>query len=129
MARSLVVALLSLATACTKTVTMTTAAPSSTVAPTTTSTLPAGPGVTVKVTGTGTAASVTILDDGQQSQQQGVALPYTEILPGDPSVVGITAHGGDATATISCEVDRPGKPPVTGTASGPYSVVTCNSTT
>lgn len=108
------------------TVPPTTTAPT-TVPPTSTSTT-APPGVTFKATGTGaTANSVTILVGGNEQQHQGVALPYTLTVPNTAYDYGITVQegSGSPTASISCEIDEPGQPPVTNTSTGAYAVVDC----
>ena len=116
---------LSLTAACTETVTVT--VPSSTTAATnTTSTTPPSSVTIVKVTGSpATANSVTIVDNGQESQHKEVTLPFIVTLPNNPSALRVTAQaGGESTASITCEIDQPGKA-VSDASSGAYAVVTC----
>ena len=89
-------------------------------------TTPSLSATTVKVTGTpATANSVTIVDDGRESQRTEVALPYIVTLPNNPSPLRVTAQaGGESTASITCEIDQPGKA-VSDASSGAYAVVTC----
>ena len=71
------------------------------------------------------ANSVTIVVDGQESQHKEVALPYIVTLPNNPSTLRVTAQaGGESTASITCEIDQPGKA-VSDASSGAYAVVTC----
>jgi hypothetical protein len=87
-----------------------------------------GGAVTFRVTGTGTAGSVTLDLDGQESQRNSVPLPFYETRPYSRQyIIGLVAQSadGDATAAISCEIDVPGRAPVTNSSSGPFAVVSC----
>lgn len=86
-------------------------------------------GVTFKVTGTGTstALSVTIVGGGQQQETRGVALPFIVTVPNNRPDYGLTAQSSSASTdgTLTCEIDQPGRAPVTKTSRGAYVVVTC----
>jgi hypothetical protein len=116
------VVMVALTAACTKTVTVT--VPNTTA--TTTSPTTSQSVTMVKVTGSpAIASSVTILDDGQESQHKDVALPYIVTLSKNPSTLRVTAESGSAsTASITCEIDQPGRS-VSDASSGAYAVVTC----
>jgi hypothetical protein len=77
----------------------------------------------------GLANNITILDGSQESQHNGQTLPYTTTLTDNPPIVGISAQtsSDEDLAAISCEIDRPGQPPVTNKSTGPYAVVNCTS--
>ena len=112
-----------------------------TVPPTTTTTVPLPPDtVTLKVTGSGTAQTITILNDSNESQHNGAAIPFSTTITGIiPYVVGIGAQtsNGSSAASIGCEIDftsagtpdNPSGGPLqvlaTNTSSGPYAVVNC----
>jgi len=103
--------------------------PRSTTQATSTAPTTSSPAVTtVKVTGTPpTADSVTIVDDGRESRHTGVALPFIVTLPNRPSTLRVIAEAGsESTASITCEIDQPGKA-VSDASSGAHAVVTCTS--
>jgi hypothetical protein len=113
-----------------------------TIPPTTTTTEPLPPDtVTLKVTGSGTAQTLTILNDTDESQHNGAAIPYSTTITGlIPYVVGISAQTSDVSpsASIGCEIDftpagtpdNPSGGPLqvltTNSSSGPYAVVNCS---
>jgi hypothetical protein len=107
--------------------TTTTSAPSPppTTAPATTTTT--APGIVMTITGTGPATDITIVDGSLDTQHNGVSLPYRITLTDHPVLAGISAQtgGGDVFATISCEIQEPGRAPVSYTSTGPYAVVDC----
>jgi len=96
--------------------------------------------ITLKITGSGSASSITVIDDGNESQHTEVGLPYVTTITGAvPFVVGIGAQNSDgsSSASISCEIDlsapgipaNPGGGPpqvlTTNSSTGPYAVVDC----
>ena len=84
--------------------------------------------VSVSVTGSGNAQTVDIIDGSQQTQHNGIALPYNATITDNPAMVGVTAQSqsGSPSSSISCEIDMPGQNPVKNTSTGAYAVVDCN---
>jgi hypothetical protein len=99
---------------------------SSTKSGSSTTTATASGAIVLKVTGTSPANSVTVTVNAQQSQHQSVHLPYTQTLTNNPAAVGVTGRSGsNQNATITCEIDVPGRAPVKHTATGANAVAAC----
>jgi len=82
-------------------------------------------GIVVKVKGTG-PANISIIDDVNISNKNGVRLPWTETLTAGSFVqVTATDQSGSAAATLSCELDVPGQRPITDIMPGANAIVTC----
>lgn len=90
--------------------------------------------ITIQVTGNNgegvgaAGATVTVLDGPESSQHANIALPFTTSITDSPRVVGVAAQSEDdsSLATISCEIDVPGKEPIQQSSSGAFSVVDCS---
>lgn len=85
-------------------------------------------GTLLTVVGSGGTASVTVLDNGDQTQHNDQAIPYTTTVPDSVSEVELEAQTDDdsPSATVTCSITKPGQAPVTNTSTGAYSVVTCS---
>ena len=87
-----------------------------------------GPGVVMTITGSGTALTVTILDQGRESQHKNVPLPYTTTLTDHPSLAGIGAQSsnGAKKTTVSCSIKAAGQTMTTHRSRGPFAMVDCS---
>ena len=65
----------------------------------------------------------------RQSQHTDATLPFSTVITDNPYVVGIGAQtqDGSSDATVTCTITAPGKPVVSHTSTGAYSVVNCAS--
>lgn len=88
-----------------------------------------GTPIQVRVTGSG---SVTLVvgeggPSGAHTNQTVVNLPYSAQITDDPSEVSVAATTASPgrQATITCEIDAPGRAPVTNTSTGPVASVMC----
>jgi len=88
-----------------------------------------GAPVTVKVTGSGRVTLIVGQGglSGAHTNQTSATLPYSVEITDDPSevfVAATTAAPGQS-QSITCEIDAPGRPPVTNTSTGPAASVSC----
>jgi hypothetical protein len=84
-------------------------------------------GVVMTVTGSGTALTVTVLDQGRETQHKNVPLPYTTTLTDHPSLAGIGAQSsnGAKKTTVSCSIKASGQTMTTRRSRGPFAMVDC----
>jgi hypothetical protein len=92
----------------------------------------AGHTIVFEVTGSGVkrATSISYGIGGNQSQDNGAALPWQKQTTSDDSflILSLVAQSGGTSGSISCKITVDGKVVVDNTSQGQYAVVTCSGT-
>jgi len=88
--------------------------------------------IVFEVTGSGVtkASSISYGLGGNQSQDNGAALPWQKQTSSDDSflILSLVAQSGAGSGSISCKITVDGKVVVDNTSQGQYAVVTCSGT-
>lgn len=109
----------------------TTAAPTTTVSTVPTTTAAPKPALVITISGSGPSSDITLDINNQETQHTGsVALPvsYTDAnYVSEGFGVGVEAQdgSGSGSATITCTVTEAGVQVTSNTATGPYSIASC----